>query len=296
MTIPRFKTLSLAVALLLPLLLPAQTFNRPKRPVAVETSAGGDLFVLDASGKVLRLKVTAQGLTSAGDFPLSPPLSPTDLALAVSVEQPVVLVTSDNQRSGFLTQYSLEGKVQKTWVFPRLVLGLDVDRNSKIAYVTSFDVPQIYSVSLQQTPRTKEGHDPEFVTEVLGARRLGPLTVDSRRGRLYLGDIEAGQIFQFDMKTGKSTVIARDLASPQALLVSADGSRLYIADASRRKVYGLDLKTPGSTPKVFSSLRQFRSPAGLAMLEDGRLVVADEQAGVLFVLSQQGTIQSVFRL
>lgn len=300
MSMLRFKARLVAIILLSPLLASAQTFSQQsqhKRPVAVGKMIGGDLFVLDASGRVLRLKVTAQGLASAGAFSLSPPLSPTDLVSAVPFGQPVVLVTTDNQKSGFLTQYSLEGRVEKTWIFPRLVLGLDVDRNANIAYVTAYDLPVVFRIRLQQPEaQSHQSLEPEFVGEILGARGLGPVTVDLSRGRLYLGDIEAGKIFQLDLKTNRSKVIATKLASPQALLMSSDGNRLYIADASQRKVYVLDLQTPGSAPRVFSSLHQFRSPTGLAALEDGRIVVADEQAGALFVLTQQGTMQSVFPL
>lgn len=290
----------LTLIFLLPPLTIRQNAKELRRPIALDKIDGGDLFALDASGAVLRLKASGQTLTLSGSFSLSTIVSsaPTDLVSAKLFGQPTLLVTTNNQRSGFLSQYSLEGALQNTWTFRSSVVGLDVDYNSHIVYVAAYNTPEIYSVNLQapnaQAQQQRLG--PAFVGSVLGARHLGPLAVDLTRSCLYLGDVETGQVFQFDIKTHKSRVIARHFSSPQALLLSSDSSSLYIADAQGRKVYILNLTQANATPKIFSALAQFRSPAGLAKLEDGRVVVADDRTGVIFILSQNGTVQSTIAL
>jgi sugar lactone lactonase YvrE len=113
--------------------------------------------------------------------------------------------------------------------------------------------------------------------------------------RLLIGDLGTGQVFEFDLESRKSRVLSRVFQSPQALLISATSDVLYVADASRRKIYVIDLKRKNTPPKVFSALAEFRSPSGLARLEDGRIIVSDDEAGKLFVLSQNGELQSTFR-
>lgn len=296
----QLKFVLLTLILLSPPLTIGQNATGLRKPIALDKIDGGDLFALDASGAVLRLKASGQTLAASGSFRLSTLVSsaPTDLVSAKLFGQPTLLVTTNNQKSGFLSQYSVDGALQNTWTFRGLVVGLDVDYNSHIVYVAAYNTPEIYGVNLQasnaQAQQQRLG--PVFVGSVLGARHLGPLAVDLTRSCLYLGDVETGQVFQFDIKTHKSRVIARHLSSPQALLLSSDSSSLYIADALGRKVYILDLTQANATPKIFSALAQFRSPTGLAKLEDGRVVVADDQAGMIFILSQKGTVQSTLAL
>jgi len=41
-----------------------------KRPISLDKTSGGDLFVLDASGEVLRLKISPQGAAPVSSFRL----------------------------------------------------------------------------------------------------------------------------------------------------------------------------------------------------------------------------------
>jgi hypothetical protein len=293
------KVLLIAVVLMLsPHNILGQKSTGLKRPISLDKINGGDLFALDGAGAVLRLKVGQQGAVPGSSFKLPAFASPSDLVSAKLFGQDVLLVTTNNQKSGFLSQYSLEGALQNTWALHKLVVGVDVDYNSHIVYLAAYDTPEIYKITLQPgSSQTKQANSPpEFVGSVLGAAHLGPLIVDLSRGCLYLGDLDAGQIFQFDLKTHNSRVIASNLSSPHALLLSADSTLLYIADSSRRRIYVLDLRRPKAVPRIFSEAPQFRSPSGLAKLEGGQVVVADPQAGMIFILSPTGTVQSVSTL
>jgi DNA-binding beta-propeller fold protein YncE len=282
---------ALIILLLSPLTITAAPEDRLKRPISLDKIDNGDLFALDATGTVIRLAVSDKKLTITGAFELSAIAYPTDLVSAKLFDQPTLLISSNNQKAGFVSQYSLAGRLEHFWAFRNSVSGLDVDYNSHIVYVASSETSEIFQIKLESSRQI----GPSFMGAVLGSRQLGPLVFDVAKNRLFVGDIATGQIFEFDLKTRKSRVFARDLGSPQALLVSSGSDFLYVADASRRKIYAFDLKQGNTSPKVFSALPEFRSPSGLARLEDGRLIVSDDAAGVLFVLSKTGTLQFAFR-
>lgn len=268
------------------------------RPISLDKINGGDLFALDASGAVLRLKIGPQGATPVSSFKLPVLASPTDLTSAQLFGRNVLFVTTNNQKAGILSQYTLEGTLQNRWLLRNLVVGVDVDPNSYVVYLAAYDAPEIYRVRLQRpSDQSKQASlSPEFVGSVLGALHLGPVIFDLSRGCLYVAELDAGQIYRFDLETSKSRVIASNLSTPRAFLLSADSNLLYIADSSRRRIYVLDLKRNKAIPRIFSEATQFRSPCGLAKLEGGEVVVADEQASMIFVLSKTGSVQSATHL
>ena len=202
-------------------------------------------------------------------------------------------MTLNNRWSNIVAQLSLDGKLQHTWRFIHAVGGLDVDFDSHILYVASSGKPpEIYQVALQPSQYV----DPKFIGEAVGAGRLGPLAfgVGKKEKKLYLADVEGGQIIEFDIAHGRSRVISRNFSTPEALLVSADGDLLYVADSSRARIYALDLQHPNLPPKPFPRIGGLRSPTGLARFEDGRIVVSDAFAGKPFVLSKTGILMSTF--
>jgi hypothetical protein len=262
-----------------------------RRPIALDKIDGGDLYALDASGIIFRLSETGSGLGIVGSFELPAFSYPTDLISAKLFGQPALFVTLNSRTSNLVSQWALDGKRQHDWSFTRAVGGLDVDFNSHILYITaSGRHPEIYRIILQPPQYTH----PEFIGEAVGAGRLGPIVFDPSRNKLFVGDIETGRIFEFDIRTHRSRVVSTRFSSPQALLVSADGNLLYVADGSRRRVYKLDLARPNATPRVFAAIPRFKSPSGLARLDDGRIVVSDYDAGKLFVFSRTGTLESTF--
>lgn len=126
----QIKFVLVALILLLPPPTTGQNGKSSRRPIALDKIDGGDLFALDASGSVLRLRASGQTITPSGSFNLSTrvPSAPTDLVSAKLFGEPTLLVTTNNQRSGFLSQYSLDGVLQSTWTFRNLVVGLDIPR------------------------------------------------------------------------------------------------------------------------------------------------------------------------
>jgi DNA-binding beta-propeller fold protein YncE len=262
-----------------------------RRPIALDKIDGGDLYVLDAGGTVFRLREATAGLGIVESFELPGSHYPTDLISAKLFGQPTLFVTLNSKISNIVAQLSLDGKLQHSWIFTRALGGLDVDFNSHILYVASSErPPEVYQVTLQPSQYT----DPVFVGEAVGASRLGPLVFDAAKKKLYLGDVEAGQIIEFDIATKRSRVISRSFSSPQALLVSADGGLLYVADSSRKRIYALDLQHLDVPPKPFPTIGGLKSPSGLARLDDGRIVVSDDSAERLFVLSKTGSLVSTF--
>ena len=262
-----------------------------RRPIALDKISSGDLYALDMSGSVIRIAASSGGLSIVGSFELPVFSYPSDLISAKLFGQPALFVSANTQRFGTVSQYSLEGKLHHRWTLNYAAAGLDVDFNSHTLYIANADRPEIYQISLQET----QFRDPSFLTEILGARRLGPLICDVSKQKLYLGDVEAGEIVEFDLRTRKSRLLAEGLSSPQGLLLSPDTKLLYIADSSRRKIYALNLQPGKNSPKVFSAISDFRSPSGITRLEDGRIVVADERASAIFVLGANGTLQSTLR-
>jgi len=262
-----------------------------RRPIALDKIDGGDLYVLDAGGIVFRLREATAGLGVVKSFELPRSQYPTDLTSAKLFGQPTLFVTLNSKLSHIVAQLSLDGKVEHSWTFTRALGGLDVDFDSHILYVASSEKPpEIYQVALQPSQYS----DPKFIGEAVGAGRLGPLVFGAGKRKLYLGDVEAGQIIEFDIATKRSRVISRGFSSPQALLVSADGGLLYVADSSRAMIYALDLQHPNFPPRPFPKIGRLRSPSGLARFDDGRIVVSDDSAARLFVLSKTGTLMSTF--
>jgi hypothetical protein len=265
--------------------------DRLKKPTAVDKISSGDLYVLDSSGAVFRLAPSGTSLAVKSSFNLPSFSYPTDLVSARLFTKLTLLITTNNQNFGFVSQYSPDGKLEYTWTFRNGVAGLDVDYDSHIVYVASSNSPEIYQINLQPSTQTS----PTFTGSVLGARQLGPLVMDMGKKLLFVADLISGQIFEFNIKTRKSRILANNLSSPQGLLLSADSTLLYIADGPRRKIYVMDLKRGKAIPQVFTAVPEFRNPSGLARLADGRLVVADDEAGSLFLLSKTGMLQSTFK-
>lgn len=262
--------------------------DRPlNRPVSLDKIEGGDLFVLDASGTVARLSILDKSLSIKGSFKLPVDAYPTDLVSAKLFSEPTLLISSNNQKQAFVSQYSLDGKLKNSWGLWNSISGLDVDYNAHIIYVANSAEPEIYQIVLHQSYKSS----PAFVASVDGAKQIGPLVCDVKNGRLLLGDISNGKILEFNLKTRKSRILSEDFGSPQALLISPSSSFLYIADAAKKKIFTLDLSQPKARPKVFAALTGFRSPSGLARLDDGRLVVSDDEAGELFILSTTGVLE-----
>jgi hypothetical protein len=261
--------------------------TRPTRPAALSKSADGDVFALDSAGSIFRLRVVNQQFTDVRSYPLPSFSSAIDCVSSQLGGKTSVFITARGQSVSYLYEYSREGYLQRTWTTFSPLSGLDVDSSAHILYVTRSDQAVIYQIDL-----SKKG-ELRGIGSVAGATRLGPIVLDANHGQLYLGDLVSGAIYQFDIHTRHSHVIATSHESVGALALSADASNLYIAAPDQRRVYSLELHTNG-TIRTFSHIREFRSPTGLTILNNGSLLVADDVAGKIFLLSQDGELQATF--
>jgi len=292
MSIRLLKFASIVSMLFVSLPLFAPSAEQLRRPISLDKIDNGDLYALDSSGTVFRIAVSGEGLAIKNSFSLPATAYPTDVVSANLYNHLTLLISANSQLLGYVYQYSVEGKVEQFWSFRNAIAGLDVDAKSHVLYIAISQTSEIYQINLQ--PSKQAGAS--YIGVVPRAKQLGPLVFDViGKDRLLLGDVGDGQIFEFNLKTRKSRVFASNVGSPQALLISAASNVLYVADALHRKIYLVDLKQENAAPKVFAALREFRSPSGLARLEDGRLIVSDDEAGALFVLSKTGTLQFTFK-
>ena len=225
-------------------------------------------------------------LSPAGSFPLPGWEAPSDIVAAIANEEPALFIAFLAPTGGYVSQYTLDGKLRLNWKMAHIPSGLDFDPNTDIVYVASYDSAEIYQASIRDHNQMLR-----YCGPILGARQLGPLIVDDSRNQLLVGEVENGQVYSFDLKTRKSHLLASDLGSPQALLLSTDRRQLFIADAVRRKIYRLDLSNPNAPLMVFSAEAVYKEPVGLALLSSGYIVVADDRADALFILSPSGVLQ-----
>jgi hypothetical protein len=224
-------------------------------------------------------------LTPSGSFDLPSMQAPSDIVSAIASRQRTVFVAAQSSRGGSVFQYDLDGRLLSTWTAQHILSGLDFDKSANTIYVASYDRPEILC-----SPISNRGGILQECGEIIGARQLGPVIVDTSRGQLLVGEVQNGEIYSLDLKTHKSRLLTGNLGSPQGLLLSADSKQLLIADAIRRKIYRLDLSRPTAAPVEFSSESVFREPVGLALLSSGSIVVADDRANALFILSPTGRL------
>jgi len=259
-----------------------------KSPVAVDrVLPSGDVFAVSSDKKVYQLHDDGTLLQPINTFSIPAYRSPSDLTTAIVNGEQVMIVSGLSQGAGFIDIYDVRGKQTGTWRSTHVLSGVDYSPGNDMIYAASSDSNEIYQV------RAGASDDRvAFLSEISGARHLGPVLFDGRRNRLIVGEIDEGQIYALDLKTHRSHLIAHGLGSPQALMLSADANHLYVADSSRRAIYTVDLINENSTPTLFSKATQFREPVGLVPLGSGRIGVADDRADKIFIITSQGSLQN----
>jgi len=258
----------------------AQLASTPvTRPLAMDRlqKPASDLFALTPS-QVIALHDDGQKLSPVGSFTLPATESPSDLVVGLINGQVSILVSGSNPVSGgFVTLYTSAGKQLNSWSSAHRACGMDYDGGHTI-FFASCDTNEIYQANLQVGTQTT------FVGEVAGAHHLGPLIVDNARGRLLVGEVDNGEVYDMDMKSHHSRLFAQGLGTPQAFTFSSSQQQLLVADSSRRKIYRLDLTATSPPPVEFGVSPQFQEPDGVALLAGGRVAVADDRANAIFVL------------
>ena len=235
--------------------------------------------------KIYRAREQDHRLSEASSFSLPDWHVPSDIASTVNNGQPALFVALAVQGRGFVSQYTLDGKVVLTWNTGYVPSGLDFDPRTDTVYVANSSSPDVYAINAND-----KGGGVAHFAEVVGAGQLGPVIVDETHNQLLIGDVRNGEVYSLSLTTHKSHLLAGAFRSPQALLLSPDHTKVYVADAGGRAVYQLDLSRASNKPLVFSKAMEFKEPVGLALLSDGYIAVADDRADAVFVLTPTGAI------
>jgi sugar lactone lactonase YvrE len=293
---------AILICLLSARLLLAQSAATLKAPIAVDKLPSGDLFALTQESGVYRFHQDGMKLAPAGSFTLQEGQVPTDIVSAIANREPTLFITAMAPPSyarsnsngpvagGSVSQYNPDGKLRASWKTRHIPSGLDFDPKTNTLYVASYDTAEIYQAAISEQKETVQ-----LCGNIVGARKLGPVIVDNRREQLLVGEVQNGEIYSFNLKTHKSHLVATGLGSPQALALSPDGQQLFIADAALHKIYSLDLSRPKASPTIFSAEWVYKEPVGLTFLSSGYLVVADDRANALFILSPTGKLANEMR-
>jgi DNA-binding beta-propeller fold protein YncE len=256
------------------------------RPVAIDKLPSGSLFVLGAQGVVRAVDFQNGKPAITGTFRLPSGWAGSDIVSAQVGGQNNLFVAINYGLTGQVSLYSTTGNLIRSWTLRSGVAGIDFDAADSTLYVASGRTPEIFRITMAN------GSQPEFVAQASGSQRLGPILYDAREKALLVGDLVMGAIHKVDIANHKSSLLFTGLTSPQALKLSPDGSTLYVADAGARSIMTYSIAQPKAGPKVFAKLPEFRSPSGLAWVDEG-LAVSDDGAKKLFFLSKSGSLEDM---
>ncbi len=115
---------------------------------------------------------------------------------------------------------------------------------------------------------------------------------------------QMGAVYFVDMD-GRQNIVARDLDTPNGILLSADYRRLYVSESYPNRVLLILLGAPGQaeqSPKVFADLPRHATkeagshnmPDGMALDREGRLWVAHYGMSAVQVLSPEGRLLATY--
>jgi hypothetical protein len=277
-----------AVCVLLSACLAAALSGGIQRPIALDSLPSTGLFVLGGEGTVYQLKGSSGRYTMVNRFQLPPNEYPADFTLAQFNREFYLFVTSnDTSRLGDpcrVTQYTLEGSRVRFWTMRGVCAGIDYNGDSHTVYVYRSDADEIYTIRLE------EGRNNVSYLGSVGHNELGPLAFDAASKKLYLGDIESGGIYAFNLVTRKSEGLVRHLGPTTLLRVAA--GQLLAADSQSRHVVSFDLQQSSKpSPRVIARVNY---PTGLAAVEPGILAVSDYGGRILFISLATGQVVGQF--
>jgi DNA-binding beta-propeller fold protein YncE len=254
------------------------------RPAAIDRLASGSLYALDEQGSVHAVDFPGGKPAVTGSFRLPVGGAESDIVCAQLGGKDVLFVAANFGLIGQVSIFSTTGQMSKQyWNLPNGVAGIAYDAADSILYVASGRTPEIFGINV-----LKNG-SPVFLAETPGSQRLGPILYDVRENALLVGDLVMGAIYKVDIVSRKAALLFGGLTSPSGMKLSADGSLLFVSDDAARRVVTFTMAQPGSAPKVFAKIPQFRSPSGLAWVDEG-LAVSDDGARKLFILSKSGAL------
>lgn len=211
-----------------------------------------------------------------------------DVAVAGDDGRGAIFVLTNILGRGWLKAYSAEGVEKRAWPAPRMepFSGFSV-ASTKTVYVALVQGQSDFQI-LKLDPMSSRNSGFEKVAD-LGAPKggsIGPIAVDVARNRLFAADDEA--LYRLDLTTGRSHRIPFKSAfgnKPRSLALDTIGNILYVA--TKGHIWKV---LPDSVPpevKDFAPALRFRSPTALAIDENGKVWVSDEDAGAIYLLSPQ---------
>lgn len=259
----------------------------PAAPVALTVLPSGTLLILEEDGGVKQVQPGQSGIrqlmssvarTSAMDMTSHDGASPA--AVFITVWQRGRL----NFQSTLL-RLTETGDVTRRWELgPSTYIGVAFNPKSKTLFLVNSTKGEIRSLALNQASDSAK-----YFHRVSGAEALGPLAIDARRQRLFVGDAVKGMVFEVDLATKRTRVLVRSLGEPAALLYDERADKLYIADAGRKRVVvGTPIPDAAFVPLV--TTQTFVEPRGLAQDRVRNLWVADAGANKVFLLSPAGRV------
>lgn len=161
----------------------------------------------------------------------------------------------------------------------------------RVRYLRSFSGPEDFKV---------KGRTSEVLTWLFGERQEAPSLLNpfaiavSRTNSVWVADSGAHALYRLDLSLQKVDYFQGfsgvSLVSPNGVAVDDERRRVFLADAAHRKIFVLDLE--GNYLASWGPPEGFEVPAGLSLSSDGRLMVADAQAGYVYIFNPDGTIAS----
>lgn len=254
-------------------------------PIAASRLDHGSVFILTDEGTVLAVNVGSESAVVVGMFDLDVRGAATDMCLSNAGGQYRLYVASTsspgNTFQGWIQEFSTDGKIGRSWPSRRGVSGLACSREDSLLYLSTSDDSAIYAIDL-----SKLKTDSKYVSDLSGYK-IGAIAVSQTT--LYAADVDKGVVVS-KVRNGRSTSIVAKAARPQALLLSPDQHTLYIADAGRGQIIKVVTDNAKPATQVALPASSMRAPIGLAMGDDDRIVVVDQQLGQLFVLDANGKL------
>ena len=253
--------------------------SRLQRPIMLDSN-GSDLFVLDSAGTLHEFHITQTELKEYRRFSLASNFTATDMSYSLWDGRESLLIAGSQLDHGLVARYGLDGQILQTWTFRNICSGIDFAMVSGTTYVATSDSNEIY----QLNPR---GTESTYVGRIPGATKLGPLAFDEANHRIYVADVAVGAIYQYSIATRASEVLVSTLSAPTALSFDPATSRLYVADPGRRAIFTVDTRSRATSAVEFAS-DPLKSPYGMALVENGRIAVADYGADSILIFSDKG--------
>jgi outer membrane protein assembly factor BamB len=252
------------------------------RPVALGLSKTGDLYVLDASGKVLLVALSGQNSAPRLLAELKAPWEPSDLTVGqIDGEDHLFIAVSQGNLSQIM-QYSGTGHFEKSWFQFAPLSGVCTGASS--VYAASWSGGVIY----QQPFVAAEKTAPKPFFRFLNLRSVGSLAWDSSGKILYAADLQTGSVYALNVQSMETRLVAEKLGQITALSFDASSKKLYIVDAGGRAVWSLNPGSKNARPTIVVKSEQFRLPSAIVAAKDGTIWVGDPDAHAIFQFSASG--------